>query len=153
MTARRIRKYHTLGKPTLTVPIGPPVSSDRAEVPAGALLLRGSEPSRCGHPYESRLRFFCSRSRSKRRLSLNLCSEILRDGVTLLGRACFPYTCSIVTKDRFSCCFQLPPTYACTRMHLGRGGEPTSSIKSALGLWSKQGTSPHANGLELKACS
>ena len=56
-----ITKYHTLGKPTLTVLVGPPVSPGRAEVPAGALPLRASEPSRWGHPYGSRLHF-CVRS-------------------------------------------------------------------------------------------
>ena len=42
--------------------------------------------------------FFYARSRSKRRLSLNLCSEIVRDGVTLRVEATFLHTLSIETK-------------------------------------------------------
>ena len=44
-----------------------------------------------------------------------------------------------------------PQNYVCTRMHLGRGGEPTSSISQCRGLWSNQETSLHIKILEMKA--
>ena len=80
-----IRKYHTLGEPTLTVPTGPPVSSDRAKFP-WVLFYFGVQSLRDVVTLTGRGYVFYARSRSKRRLSLSLCSEILRDGVTLTGQ-------------------------------------------------------------------
>ena len=102
-----IRKYHALGKPTLTVLMSPPVSSDRAEVPAGVLLLRGSQPSRCGHPYGSRLRF-CVRSRSKRRLSEPTFRNPSRWGHPPMVEATFLRTLSTETKTPSEPMFRAP---------------------------------------------
>ena len=112
------------------------------------------DPSRWGHPPGSRLRFTNALDR-KEELLLNLCSEILRDGVILLGRACFPYTCSIVTKDRFSSCFQLAPTlrlYSCAPRS-GWGTHLLDQVSTWTMVETGYLTSPHTNGLELKACS
>ena len=58
------------------------------------------------------------------------------------GDATYPFMDGEEPPPRGDALRDTPLTYACTGTHLSRGGEPTSSIKSAPGLWSKQGTTP-----------
>ena len=83
--------------------LAPSVSSGSAEFPR-VLFYDGVQSLRGGVTLAGRVCVFCGRPRSKRRLLLNLYSQILRDGVTLLGRAGFLYTGSIVTKDCLGWC-------------------------------------------------